>query len=295
MGRFALKEAVKLRDLEGFVEAPYIIHTPGILIDHVANIEDAKVGDLTFCHEWDENKFKDKTGIILFVPLLSNPSFMLPKNIYILSENPRLSFIKALHQLFPFEASQDQFPEEVHSEFDEYSKCINLGKNILVQNNVYIGSFGHGYERDEDGKLWHFPHLGGVKIGDDVVLGSNCVVHRGTLGDTVIGRGTKLDANVFVSHNCQIGEDCSIAGPTTFGGGTIVGDRVTIGTGVVTRNGGIKIGDDATIGIGAVVTKDVPAGETWAGNPARPISELKEQLAFVTDQGKKLKDLMFSM
>ncbi len=115
-----------------------------------------------------------------------------------------------------------------------------------------------------------FPHIGGVLFGLGVTIGSYVTIDRGGIGDTVIGRGVHIDSHVHIGHNATIGNDTIITAGAIIGGSAIIGEDVWIGLGAVIRNQ-LTIGDGAVIGIGAVVVKDVPAGEVWAGNPAKEL------------------------
>jgi UDP-3-O-[3-hydroxymyristoyl] glucosamine N-acyltransferase len=97
-------------------------------------------------------------------------------------------------------------------------------------------------------------------------------IDRGTLGDTIIGARTKIDNLVHIAHNARIGEDCMIVAQAGIGGSAVIGNGVFIGFGAKIKNK-VTIGDGAVIGMGAVVICDVPAGETWAGVPARKLSK----------------------
>lgn len=145
---------------------------------------------------------------------------------------------------------------------------VQLGKNTMVDAGSIIGSDGYAYERNERGLLEHFKHLGGVVIEDDVDIGANVTIDRGTLSDTVIGRGTKIDNGAYIAHNVRIGEDSLIMAHSTICGSARIGKRCWLAPSSVIRDG-ICIGDDATVGLGAVVVADVPAGATVYGNPAR--------------------------
>jgi serine acetyltransferase len=139
-----------------------------------------------------------------------------------------------------------------------------------IHPTATIGGCGDGYVRDELNILRHVPHLGGVWIGLGVEIGEHSNIHRGTLEgrNTSIGDHTKVFTHVHVGHNAQIGKRCLLMNGCRIGGSCVIGDDVEIGLGALIKQH-VTIGDRATIGMGAVVLHDVPAGETWAGNPAR--------------------------
>jgi len=158
-----------------------------------------------------------------------------------------------------------------------------IGSNVIINPGTVIGSDGFGYERKENKELEKFPHFGGVIIEDDVEIGSNTCIDRGTLGNTIIKKGTKIDNLVHIAHNVEIGKYCLIIANSMIGGSTKIGDYSWVAPSVSLLNG-IEIGKNTTVGMGAVVLKSIPDNEVWAGVPARPLSE------FINIQ-KKLKDL----
>lgn len=153
-----------------------------------------------------------------------------------------------------------------------------IGMNVTINAGTVVGSDGFGYERTADGTMIKFIHLGGVVIEDDVEIGTNTSIDRGTLGDTIIERGVKIDNQVHIAHNCHIKEHAVVIAQCMVGGSVTIGARSWIAPGVVLMNG-ISIGADSYCGLGAVVTKSVKNGETVMGNPARPIDEAKALLA----------------
>ena len=152
-----------------------------------------------------------------------------------------------------------------------YDGC-ELGDNCLIQAGTVIGTDGLGCMREADGTLVKFPHLGGVKIGNNVEVGANCQIAKGVLSDTIIGDGCKINGLCFVAHNCVLEENVWITGDTMLCGTVHVGRNSTIFSNVIVRDQR-QIGEGAIVGMGAVVTKHVPAGETWLGNPARKIDK----------------------
>lgn len=159
-------------------------------------------------------------------------------------------------------------------------RCV-LGKRVILQSNASIGTEGFNFRPAPDGKsLVHIPHIGAVRIDDDVEIGANAAVDRGKFGDTVIGQGTKIDNLCQIGHNCQIGRMVVIAGLTGLSGGVQVGDGVMIG-------GNVGAADQITIGAGARImakaglSKSVPPGETWGGAPAMPRKEWIRRISAV--------------
>jgi len=146
-----------------------------------------------------------------------------------------------------------------------------LGRRVIVHSGTVIGSDGFGFVRD-GARHVKVPQLGTVEIGDDVEIGANCAIDRGTNGATRIGRGSKLDNLVHVGHNVAVGEDTLLIAQVGIGGSTEIGDRATL-AGQVGVVGHIKIGDDAAIGAQSGVTKSVPSRGRWSGYPARPHAE----------------------
>lgn len=145
-----------------------------------------------------------------------------------------------------------------------------IGRNVTIYAGTVIGADGFGYERNQAGELEKFPHLGKVVIEDDVEIGANCCVDRGTLGDTIIGRGTKIDNLVQVAHNVTIGRNCVITASTMIAGSAKIGDATWIAPASAVNNK-IAAGRNAMVGIGSVVVRDVPDNAFVAGFPARAV------------------------
>jgi UDP-3-O-[3-hydroxymyristoyl] glucosamine N-acyltransferase len=144
---------------------------------------------------------------------------------------------------------------------------VILGRRVWIGHGTVIGSPGFGWATAPDGSVRPIPQLGGVVIEDDVVIGPLCTIDSGTLGPTVIRRGVKIDAQVHVGHNCEIGEGTIIAAQCGFAGSVKVGKNVLFG-GKVGVGDHVAIGDGARIAGGSGVIGDVAAGATVAGYPA---------------------------
>lgn len=158
----------------------------------------------------------------------------------------------------------------------EYDTVI--GKKVMIHSGTVIGSDGYGFVTDQDGHH-KIPQLGKVIIEDDVEIGANVTIDRGTSGPTVIGRGTKTDNLIQLAHNVQIGEENLLVAQVGIAGSSKTGRRVILGgkTGVV---GHLEIGDNTTVASASVITKDTPSGVFYSGSPAQDHKkELREQAA----------------
>lgn len=153
-----------------------------------------------------------------------------------------------------------------------------IGNRVTIHACTVIGEDGLGYA-PVHGKWVKIPQIGHVEIGDDVEIGANCSIDRATLGCTRIGSGTKLSNLIAVGHGTHIGEDCLFVAQVGLAGSVNVGRHVTM-AGQVGVVGHVTVGDNATIGAKAGVTNHVPAGETYLGQPAIPIREMKRQVAY---------------
>ena len=145
---------------------------------------------------------------------------------------------------------------------------VQIGDGCLIQAGAVIGTDGLGCQRDAEGRLVKFPHLGGVVIGNNVEVGANCQIAKGVFSDTIIKDGCKMNGLCFIAHNCVLEENVWITGDTMLCGSVTVGKNTTIYSNVTVRDRA-QIGEGAVIGMGSLVTKNIPAGETWFGSPAR--------------------------
>ena len=152
-----------------------------------------------------------------------------------------------------------------------------LGDRVRIHPGTVIGADGFGYAPYQ-GRHHKIPQVGGVTIGDDVEIGACCTIDRATMGQTVIGRGTKIDNLVQIAHNVQIGEDCIIISQVGISGSTKVGDRVTL-AGQVGVIGHIEIGDGAVVAAQSGVAKSVPPGGQQFGSPAVEFARQKRIIA----------------
>jgi UDP-3-O-[3-hydroxymyristoyl] glucosamine N-acyltransferase len=154
---------------------------------------------------------------------------------------------------------------------------VTVGNRVRIHPGSVIGADGFGYAPYE-GKHHKIPQVGGVTIGDDVEIGACCTIDRATMGQTVIGRGTKIDNLVQIAHNVQIGEDCILVSQVGISGSTKLGDRATL-AGQVGVIGHIEIGAGATIAAQSGVAKSVPPGATYFGSPAIDFGRQKRVIA----------------
>ena len=160
-----------------------------------------------------------------------------------------------------------------------------LGDRVRILSGAVIGEAGFGVAAGA-GAVVDVPQLGRVILQDDVSVGAGSCIDRGAWDDTVVGEGTKIDNLVQVAHNVRLGRGCLLAGHVGLSGSVNVGDGAQFG-------GRAGVADHLTIGAGARVLaaagvmKDIPAGETWVGAPARPVRQFMRETAWVTRAAQK--------
>jgi UDP-3-O-[3-hydroxymyristoyl] glucosamine N-acyltransferase len=158
---------------------------------------------------------------------------------------------------------------------------VRLGCRVEIHSGAVIGADGFGYVFGE-GKHWKFPQLGVVEIADDVEIGANTTIDRGSLDNTRIMKGVKIDNLVQVGHNVQIGEDSILASQTGISGSATIGKNAIIGGQVGIGERG-RLEDGAIVGgqSGILSGKIVRKGQTVWGTPCRPLEKFKEQFAWL--------------
>jgi UDP-3-O-[3-hydroxymyristoyl] glucosamine N-acyltransferase len=145
--------------------------------------------------------------------------------------------------------------------------CV-LGDRVRVHTGARLAVDGFGYAVGPDGPV-KIPQVGRCVIGNDVEIGANSTIDKGSLVDTVVGDGTKIDNLVHIGHNCRIGRNCFIVAQVGIAGSSVVEDGARL-AGQVGLAGHLTVGAGATVGAQSGVMTDIPPGELWSGYPARP-------------------------
>jgi UDP-3-O-[3-hydroxymyristoyl] glucosamine N-acyltransferase len=154
---------------------------------------------------------------------------------------------------------------------------VVIGDRVIVRAGARVGGEGFGFALDAAGPT-RTPHIGTCVIGDDVEIGANATIDRGTLGETRIGNGTKIDAQVHVGHNVSIGQRCLIMAQVGIAGSTVVEDDVIL-AGQAGLADHLRVGKGARVAAQSGVIGDIAAGATVSGYPARPHREVLRQTA----------------
>lgn len=148
---------------------------------------------------------------------------------------------------------------------------VTIGDGCTIKSGARIGGDGFGYYQTASDKLERIPHLGSVKIGDRVDIGSNTCIDRGTLGDTTISDDVKINNLCHIAHNCCIGSQSTIGAGSTICGSCTLGSKVHVSSATIRDH--CTIGDRSIIGAGAVVIRNIPSDTIVVGNPAKPLPD----------------------
>ncbi len=292
-----------------------------IEITNVASLEAAKPGSISFLAHSRYQKQLETTraSAVIVAPSVESSRIALVK-----AKDPNLTFTRAIvllrgHRKHPFTGVHPNAHVDPTADIGEgtviypgayigpnvkigractiyanvviYEDCI-LGDRVIVHSNTTIGVDGFGYAFG-DGVHNKIPQIGNVVIENDVEIGSNCTIARAALDSTVIGAGTKIDAQVMVAHNCRVGKGCILVSQVGLAGSVVLGNYVTL-AGQVGVAGHLNIGDKATVAAKSGVMNDVEPGATMLGAPAMPASEARRvYVAFfkLPEIAQRLKEL----
>ncbi|XP_047052131.1 probable UDP-3-O-acylglucosamine N-acyltransferase 2, mitochondrial [Lolium rigidum] len=155
------------------------------------------------------------------------------------------------------------------------SNC-SVGEFCTIHNGACIGQDGFGFFVDKDGKVKKKPQLLYARIGDNVEIGANTCIDRGSWRDTIIGDATKIDNLVQIGHNVVIGKCCMICGQAGIAGSATLGDYVTLGGRVAIRDH-VSIASKVRLAANSLATKDIQNPGDYGGFPAVPVNEWRRQ------------------
>jgi UDP-3-O-[3-hydroxymyristoyl] glucosamine N-acyltransferase len=173
-----------------------------------------------------------------------------------------------------------------------YEKTV-IGNKVIIHSGTVIGSDGFGY-LPKEGKIYKVPQMGNVVIEDDVEIGANSCVDKGTFATTVIGKGTKIDNLVQIAHNVRLGKNVIVAGQSGIAGSSIVGDNTMMGGNVGVADHA-KIGSNVKIGAKTGVHGHVGDNKTIFGYPFMEASDAKKLYALLyllVKNAKKFKEFL---
>ena len=151
---------------------------------------------------------------------------------------------------------------------------VTVGSRCTICSGTVIGHDGFGFTEDAAHRKTMVRHFGGVHIGDDVTILENCSISRGVIDDTIISSGVKIDAQVRVGHNSELGENSAFVCGTSIYGSCRFGAHSYVATSIIRNQ--VQVEEGGFVGMGSVVVRDVPAYTTVAGNPAKPFDKKKE-------------------
>ena len=241
---------------------------------------------ISFCESLKHKNLinKSKSVVIVVGNFFYKKNYNIDKTFVIVDE-PRITYIKILNKFFysptkksnlkPQKISKKAsisnsaviFPgaiigdaiigdnSVIHSNVTIYDN-VKIGDNNIIHSGAVIGCDGYHFHRSKLNEIYKFPSLAGVKTGNNVEIGSNSVIDKGTLSNTIIGNDVKIDNFVHVGHSCIIGDKIFISASTVLGGNSLIGKNVWFGLNSTISNN-IKIGNNSVIRLGSVVIKDI--------------------------------------
>lgn len=275
----------------------------------INNDKEATQGDIAWISakhfRGNLNKVNNFKGSMLIIPedISDDLSKINIDYTLIITSNPKLLFIRLANNFFSY-LSKSEWSKSINFVIHEKAKIgnnvkiahgVSIGSNVQINDNVTIGPntiidnteirknvsigannsiglMGFGYEKNTENIYELFPHFGRVLINENVEIGSNNCIDRGSLKNTIIGKGTKIDNLVHIAHNVKIGKNCMLIGQCQLAGSVQIGDNAWVAPSSSILNG-IRIGKNVFIGLGSVVIKDVDDDMNVFGNPARVIKK----------------------
>jgi len=278
-----------------------------ITVEMVSSINEVEDYSLTFS--------KSKLVNIDSKCLILIPKSFISRDVkfsYIKLDKPRLAFAKVINKYFCKDIGFVIHPSVAIGKSCNIAKKVSIGVNTIIGDNVsigegtvinnnciindntiikencyiksasVIGEDGFGFDFEEDGAPIRVPHIGNVKICNNVEIGAKNTISRGTLGTTLIEDNVKIDDQVHIAHNCKIGKNTIITACAEISGSVIIGENCWIGPNcsIIQK---VRIGNKVTIGIGAIITKDIDPNKKIMGLESlelKPLLKVKKRIEY---------------
>ena len=289
--------------LQHITDSDYAIQGQKSNSKPIRNISSLYTGtrdDVSFCSSEEYRGMlsisQSNAGVILCKKSLEGLVYPNHKEeqLLIFVDNPRLEFTRLAKRITHAQPKVGISKSSVIADSAKIGRdCyigdyVVIGDNCSIQPNTTIGSDGFAFERAGNTlELEKFPHYGKVVIENDVEIFANCSIARGSLSDTIIGQGTKIDALCHIAHNVNIGKNTELTAGTIVGGSTTIGNNCWLGLNSTIKNK-LKIGDQVIVGCGSSVIHDIVDEDIVAGVPAKSIKEKvtanKEKLFLMAGQ-----------
>lgn len=269
----------------------------------ISNIKDSTISWIKNRKFYNENSILNIKNALIIINHDTDIREDIAKNSgFIICDNPKEIFFSLLNKFFPQELFKNYISPNSVVETEQIGSNVSIGhnsfigqevvigNNVVIKNNVsiegkvtigdntiihsgvVIGTDGFGYFQNEEGKNLKVPHYGGVTIGEDVEIGANTCIDRGTLDNTIIEDNVKIDNLCHIGHNCIIKDNSSVIALSMLGGSAVLEKNSYLAPGVMIMNQ-LKIGENSLVGMGAVVVKDVEDNKVVTGVPAKVIRD----------------------
>ena len=249
-------------------------------IADIATMKSATPSDICFFYDRKEKNAASEIKAKACVTTADLQEFVAAGVAIIISDNPKLAFIKLNELMYA-----EKRPTAQIKASKKISPSAKIGKNCYIYAGARIGQDGFGFQLI-NGQHHRIPQLGRVIIGDDVEIGANACIDRGALDDTVIGSGSRLDNLTQIAHNDKLGHGCVIVAQVGIAGSCVLGDYVVCG-GQVGIADHLNIGSGVQIAAQSGVMRDIEAGQVMMGSPCVPFKDFMRQVAFLQKNSTK--------
>ncbi|MFA8299735.1 MAG: UDP-3-O-(3-hydroxymyristoyl)glucosamine N-acyltransferase [Hyphomicrobiales bacterium] len=306
-----LESILTIKEIADLINAEHI-GDPNFKVSGLNEIHMVEAGDLTFV---DHPKYYDKALNSNATTILINKKVECPEGkALIFSETPFDDYVSLVKKFRPFEACSSPISEKaiigegtivqpgafignnvkigknclIHSNVSIYDHTV-IGDNVIIHANSVLGADAFYFQRRSEGYT-KFESCGRVIIKDNVEIGALCTIDKGVSGDTIIGKGTKLDNHCQIGHDTYIGENCLIGSHAAIAGVTVIEDDCIL-WGRVAVNKDLVVGKGTVILATSAVDKTLEGGKTYFGIPAEEVRKKWREMASL----RRLPDLLREM